>query len=142
MITFFLDIIIIEICCSACFLYLEYYKWYQSTSLEKKMWVNFFTVDTYSGVFKLQRYVVTRINPWSGIHTRNKYKWYLSEHLLATLITLVGTPSSGSASENTCIWINLDLLKPSIDKLIGHLTSILPPRTTLRKIVSSTWAIR
>jgi hypothetical protein len=67
-----------------------------------------------------------------------KYKWYLSAHLLATLVTHVGTPSSGSASNNTCIWIGLDLLKPSVDKLIGHLTAIVPSRTTLGKILSNT----
>jgi hypothetical protein len=39
--------------------------------------------------------------------------------LLATLVTLVGTPSSGSASDNTCIWIDLDLLNPFVDKPIG-----------------------
>jgi hypothetical protein len=57
----------------------------------------------------------------------------LKTHMLATLVTLVGTPSSGSASDNTCIQINLDLLKPSIDKLIDRLTSIVPPRTTLEE---------
>jgi hypothetical protein len=62
--------------------------------------------------------------------------------LLATLVTPVGTPSSGSASDNTCIQIGLDILNPSIDKSIGHLTAIVPPRTTLGKILSSTWVIR
>jgi hypothetical protein len=65
----------------------------------------------------------------------------LKRTLLATLVTLVGTPSSGSASDNTCIWIDLDILKPSIDKPIGRLTAIVPPRTTLGKILSSTWVI-
>jgi hypothetical protein len=95
----------------------------------------------YSDVLKLQISVVTRINPRSGIHTRRKYKWYLSAHLLATLITLIGTPSSGSASDNTCIRIGLDLLKPSIDKSIDHLIVIVSPRTTLGKILSSTWVV-
>jgi hypothetical protein len=54
-------------------------------------------------------------------------------------ITLVGTPSSGSTSDTTCIRINLDILKPSIDNPIGRLTAIVPPRTTLRKIISSPW---
>jgi hypothetical protein len=103
--------------------------------------LNFFRVETYSGVLKLQRSVVTCINPWSGSHTRRKYKRYLSAHLLATLVTPVGTPSSGSASDNTCIQIDLDLLKPSIDKPIDRLTAIVPPRTTLRKILSSTWVV-
>jgi hypothetical protein len=71
-----------------------------------------------------------------------KYKWYLSAHLLATLVTPVGTPSSGSASENTCIQIELDLLKPSIDKPIGLLTAIVPPGTKLGNILSSTWVVR
>jgi hypothetical protein len=124
------------------FLYLEYYKWYQSTFLDKKLWVNFFSrVETYSNVFKLQISVVTHINPWSGIHTRRKYKWYLSAHLLATLVTPVGTPSSGSASGNTCIWIDLDLLKSSIDKPIARLTVIVPLRRALGKILSSTWVV-
>jgi hypothetical protein len=92
----------------------------------------------YSNVFKLKRFIVMCINPRLGIHTRRKYKWYLSAHLLATLVTHVGTPSSGSPSDNTCIHIILDLLNPSIDKLIDHLTAIVPLRTTLGKILSST----
>jgi hypothetical protein len=59
--------------------------------------------------------------------------------LLATLVTPVGTPSSGSASNITCIWIGLDTLKPSIDKSISRLTSTVPPITTLGKIIYSTW---
>jgi hypothetical protein len=43
----------------------------------------------------------------------------LKRTLLATLVTPVGTPSSGSASDNTCIQIDLDILKPSVDKPIG-----------------------
>jgi hypothetical protein len=96
----------------------------------------------YSNVFNLQIFVITCIKPRLGIHTHRKYKWYLSIHLLATLVTPVGTPSSGSASESTCIWINLDLLTPSIDQLIGRLTVIVLPITTLRKILSSTWVVK
>jgi hypothetical protein len=95
----------------------------------------------YSNVFKLQIFVVTHIKPRLGIHTRKKYKWYLSAHLLATLVTPVGTPSSGRALENTFIRIDLDLLTPSIDQLIGHLTIIVLSRTTLGKILSSTWVV-
>jgi len=120
---------------------MEYYKWYQSTFLGKKLWINFFRVETYSDIFKLQRSVVTCINPWLGIHTCRKYKWYLSAHLLITLVTLVGTPSSGSALDNTCIQIDLDFLKLSSDKPIGRLTAIVPSRTTLKKILSSTWVV-
>ena len=41
-----------------------YYKWYQSTFLGRKLWVNFFfRVETYSNVFKPQRSVVMHINP-------------------------------------------------------------------------------
>jgi hypothetical protein len=121
---------------------MEYYKWYQSTFVGRKLWVRFFfRVETYSDVFKLQRSVVTRIKSRSWIHTRRKYKRYLSAHLLAALVTLVGTPSSGSASESTCIQIGLDLLKPSKDKLIDHMNTIVPPRTTLGKILSSTWVV-
>jgi hypothetical protein len=65
----------------------------------------------------------------------------LKHTLLATLVTHVGTPSSGSASDNTCIWIGLDILKPFVDKSIDHLIAIVPPRTTLRKILSSTWVL-
>jgi hypothetical protein len=39
----------------------------------------------------------------------------LKRTLLVTLISPVGTPLSGSASENTCIQINLDILKLFID---------------------------
>jgi hypothetical protein len=109
-----------------------------------KLWVNFFfyRVETYFNIFKLQRSVVTCIKLRSGIHTSMKYKWYLSTHLLATLVTPVGTPSSSSISNNTCIHINLDLLKPSIDKLIDFLTAIVPPRKTLKNILSSTYKCR
>jgi hypothetical protein len=54
----------------------------------------------------------------------------------------VSTPSSGSASENTCTWIDLDLLKPSIDKPISQMTTIVSPRKTLKKILSSIWVVR
>ena len=36
----------------------------------------------------------------------------LNQTLLATLVTHVGTPSSGSASDKTCVRIGLDFLKP------------------------------
>ena len=65
----------------------------------------------------------------------------LKPTLLATLVTRVGTPSSGSASDNTCVWIDLDFLKPSLDKPIGRRTAIVSPRTTLGKILSSTWVV-
>jgi hypothetical protein len=51
--------------CSAYILYLVYYKWYQSTFLVRKCGlIFFFRVEMYSSVFKPQRSVVTRINPW------------------------------------------------------------------------------
>jgi hypothetical protein len=52
--------------CSAYILYLVYYKWYQSTFLGRKcgLILFFFRVETYSGVFKPQRFVVTHINLW------------------------------------------------------------------------------
>jgi hypothetical protein len=62
----------------------------------------------------------------------------LKRTLLDTLVTPVGTPSSGSASDNTYILISLDIMNPSIDKTINSLTTIVPPRTTLEKILSST----
>ena len=110
-------------------------------SLVENCGLKFSRVETYSNVFNLKRYFITCIKPQLGIHTCRKYKWYLSTHLLATLVTLVGTPSSGSASDNTCVWINLDLLNASINKLIGRITAIVPQRTTLRNILSSTWVV-
>jgi hypothetical protein len=62
--------------------------------------------------------------------------------LLATFVTPVGTPSSGSASDNTCIQIDLDILKLFVDKPMDRLTAIVPPRTTLEKILDSTWVVR
>jgi hypothetical protein len=56
----------------------------------------------------------------------------LKRTLLATLVTPVGTPLSGSTSDNTGIRIDLDILKPSIDKPIGLLTLIVPLRTIVR----------
>jgi hypothetical protein len=35
-----------------------------------------------------------------------------------------------------------DILIPSLDQPIDHLTIIVPPRKTLGKILSSTWVIR
>ena len=75
-------------------------------------------------------------------HTRRKYKRFLSAHLLATLVTPIGTPSSGSASDKTCVRTGLDFLKPSVDKPIGCRTAIVSLRTTLRNILSSTWVVR
>ena len=123
-------------------LYREYCKWYQSSFQGMTCGVNFFfRVETYSGVFKLQISIITHINPRSGSHTCRKYKWFLSAHLLATHVTHIATPSSGSASNNTCIWIDLGIPKPSIDKLIDRLTVIVSPRTTLGKIISRTWVV-
>jgi len=62
----------------------------------------------------------------------------LKHTLFVTLVTHVGIASSGNTSNNTCIQTELDILNPSIDKLIGHLISIVPSRTTLKKILSST----
>jgi hypothetical protein len=51
--------------CSAYFLYLVYYKWYQSTFLGRNYGlIFFFRVEMYSDVFKPQRSIVTCINPW------------------------------------------------------------------------------
>jgi hypothetical protein len=61
--------------------------------------------------------------------------------LLDTRVTPVGTPSSGSALDNTCIWTDLGILKPTIYQSINQLTAIVPPRTTLGKILSSTCEI-
>jgi uncharacterized membrane protein len=109
--------------------------------LEENCGLIFFKVETYSGVLNLHIFVVTCINLWSESHTHMKYKWYLRAHLLATLATPVGTPSSGSALDNTYISIDLDLLNPSIDKSINRLNTIVPSRTTLGKILSSTWVV-
>jgi hypothetical protein len=57
----------------------------------------------------------------------------LKRTLLATLVTHVVTPSSGSASDNTCIQIDLDILQPSVDKPIDRLTAIVSLRTTLER---------
>jgi hypothetical protein len=72
---------------------------------------------------------------------RQELQVVLKNTLLATLVSPVGTLSSGITSDNTCIQIGLDLLKPSIDKLIDCLTAIVPPRKTLGKILSSTYVI-
>jgi hypothetical protein len=62
-----------------------------------------FRVETYYNVLKLHRFFIMCINPQLRGNTCRKYKWYLSTHLLDTLITNVGTPLSHSASDNTCI---------------------------------------
>jgi hypothetical protein len=66
----------------------------------------------------------------------------LKHTLLATLVTPVGIPSSGSISDNTCIWIDLDILKPFADKLINLLIFIVPLKATLVKILYSTWVVK
>jgi hypothetical protein len=115
------------------------YKWYQITFLGRKLWVKFFfRVETHFDVLNLQGYVFTCIYPWSRSHTRRKYKWYLSTHLLATLINHIVTPSSGSTLDITCIQIVLYLLNPSIDKPIDYLIYIVPLRKALKNIISST----
>jgi hypothetical protein len=50
--------------CSAYFLYLVYYKWYQSTFLGRNCGNFFFQGRDVFGVFKPQRSVITCINPW------------------------------------------------------------------------------
>jgi hypothetical protein len=50
--------------CFAYFLYLVYYKWYQSTFLGINCGNFFSRVEMYSGVFKPQRSIITCINPW------------------------------------------------------------------------------
>ena len=65
----------------------------------------------------------------------------LKHTLLATLVTPVGTPSSGSTSDKTCVRIALDFLKPSLDKPIGRRTIIVSPRIALEKILSSTLVV-
>jgi hypothetical protein len=50
--------------CSTYFIYLVSCKWYQSTFLGRNCGYFFFRVETYSDVFKPQRSVVMRINPW------------------------------------------------------------------------------
>jgi hypothetical protein len=49
--------------CSAYFLYLVYYKWYQSTFLGINCGNFFVKVEMYFGIFKPQRSVLTCINP-------------------------------------------------------------------------------
>jgi hypothetical protein len=108
----------------------------------QKVWVNFFSrVETYSNVFKPQRFVVTCINPRLRDSYTQEIQVVLKRTSVGPLVTPVGTPSSGSASDNTHVWIGLDYLKPSLDKPIGRLTAIVSPRTTLGKILSSTWVV-
>jgi hypothetical protein len=71
--------------CSAYFLYLVYYKWYQSTFLGRNCGIFFFRVETYFDVFKPQRSIVTRINPW----LRDSY---MQEIQVVLKCTFVGHP--------------------------------------------------
>jgi hypothetical protein len=108
----------------------------------QKVWVKFFfRVETYSGVFKPQRSVVTHINPWLRDSYTQEIQVVLKRTSVGHPCNPVGTPSSGSASDNTCVRIDLDYLKPSLDKPISLLTTIVSPRTTLGKILSSTWVV-
>jgi hypothetical protein len=45
--------------------------------------------------------------------------------LLENPVTLVGTPLSGSALDNTCIQIDLGILKPVVYQPIDCLTNIV-----------------
>jgi hypothetical protein len=56
------------------------YKWYESTFLGRKLWVIFFQGRDVFDILKLHRYVIQRINPRLGKHTRRNYKWYSSAH--------------------------------------------------------------
>jgi hypothetical protein len=64
---------------------------------------------------------------------------------LETLVTLIGTPSSSTKSKKTCIcnslphilrYVNslVSVLKPTLDKPLDHLNSIVAPRITLKNI--------
>ena len=101
----------------------------------------FFRVETYSGIFKPQISVVTRINPRLRDSYTQELQVVFKRTLLANLVTFVGTPSIGSASENTCIQIDLDSLNPFVDKTSSCLTVIVPLRTTLEKILSRNWVV-
>ena len=108
------------------------------SSVENCGLIFFSRVETYSGILKLQRFVITCINPWSRIHTCRKYKWFLSAHLLDTLVTHVGVHFSGSTSDNTCAHTFPRHLGTHLAQPIGLLTTIVSLRTTLEKILSST----
>jgi hypothetical protein len=116
-------------------------KWYQSTFLGRKLWVIFLKGRDILWHLKATKICRSTHKFVVGEAYTQELQVVLKHTLLATLVTHVGTPSSRSASDNTCIQINLDSLKPSIDKSINHLTVIVPPRTTIGKILSSTWVI-
>jgi hypothetical protein len=72
--------------------------------------------------------------------------------LIGNLCNPYWYPSSSTALDKICtrpslpltdmyIRTPLGLLKLSLDQLIDHLTSIVPLRTKIRKILSSTWII-
>jgi hypothetical protein len=108
----------------------------------QKLWELFSRVEPYSSIFKPQISVVTHINPRLRDSYTQEIQVVLKHTSVATLVTIVGTPSSGSTSDNTCVRIDLYFLKPSLDKSIGRLTVIVPPRTALGKILSSTWVVK
>jgi hypothetical protein len=107
----------------------------------QKLWEILFRVETYSDIFNPQRFVVTCINS----QLRDSYTQEIQVVLKRTSIghpcNPVDTPSSGSASDNTYVWIDLDFLNPSLDKPIGCLTTIVPSRKALENILSSTWVV-
>jgi hypothetical protein len=120
------------------------YKWYQSTFLGRKCGFFFFFFEGRDVFWHLKTIEICCLTHKSmlGEAYMHELQVVLKHTLLATFVTLVGTPSSHSTSYHTCIRIDLDLLKPSIDKPINHLTTIVPLRTTLENILSSTWVIR
>jgi hypothetical protein len=73
--------------CSAYFIDLVYYKWYQSTFLNRNCGLNFFRVDMYSGVFKPHRSIVIPIN----LRLRDSY---MQEIKVVLKFTSVGHPSN------------------------------------------------
>ena len=77
---------------------------------------------------------IAQICGWVSIHVGNTS--HTKSHLLDTVVTPIGTPSSSSTSNYTCIWSCLphtfeyieshpDHLKPTLDKLIDHLVATI-----------------
>jgi hypothetical protein len=100
----------------------------------------FFKVETYSNVFKVQISIIMH-KPVVGDSYMQEIQVVLKRTSIGHPCNPYWYPFSGSASYNTYIRIGLDLMKPSIDKPISPLTVIVPPRTTLGKILSSTWVV-
>ena len=94
---------------SAIIIDLVSYKSYQSTFLGRNCVLNFFRVETYFGILKLQIYVIHRINPWLGKCT--------CKNVMVSSWTF-----NSYVNESIATWTCLGVIRHDIIKPMPHLS--------------------